>query len=89
MTPRRLTLRGVEFFELKILISLQKRIFNQNHFSLISGPMVSIHALKNAKKSRVRNLFVSIACVPGVDCEVEEAEGAAVVLGSPVLVSTT
>ena len=38
-TLRRLTLRGVDFFELKIRIYSRKRIFQQNHFSLfISGP---------------------------------------------------
>ena len=39
LTPRSVIMRGVEFFELSILISSWKRIFKHNHFSLfIRGP---------------------------------------------------
>ena len=52
MTPRRLTLRGVEFFKLKIRISPRKRIFKQNYFSPLAQ-MGLIHEIKyECPKSR-------------------------------------
>ena len=63
MTLHRLTLRGVEFFELKIRISSRKRTFLQHHISLlIRGPGGLDCEIKNAKKSRdtaTLNIFFS------------------------------
>ena len=49
LTPRRLTLWGVEFFGLKIRISLWKRIFQQNHLAVYQGPRI-VWILKKFRK---------------------------------------
>ena len=79
MTLRRLTLRGVEFFELQIRISLRKRIFQQNNYSLLTmGPEGSIHE-KNAKNSRdtasLSLVLVSPGYEGGDEAEYEHGEG--------------
>ena len=52
-----LTLRGVEFFEVKNRISSRKRIFQQNHFSLfIRGP----GGLDSKNKKIPKNLVTAI-----------------------------
>ena len=53
LIPHCLTLRRVEFFEIKIPISSRKRIFHQNRFSLfIRGPC----GLDSQTKKMLKNL---------------------------------
>ena len=49
-TQCRLTLRGVEFFELNIRISPRKLIFLQNHFSLLITQVGWIIEIKNCQQ---------------------------------------
>ena len=52
MTPRRLTLRGVGFFELKIRISW-RNFFRKTILAYLSGAQVDwIHRIKKCQKSR-------------------------------------
>ena len=53
-SPRSVRLCGVEFFELKIRISLRKRFLKRNHFHLLylSGAQMGwINEIKNALKT--------------------------------------